>query len=56
MKRQKSSTGKIQNRRAYYDYEIGNEIIAGLVLSGRKVKALRQVNAHLNSSFAVLKN
>ncbi len=56
MKKKKSSTGKIQNRRAYYDYEIGNEIIAGLVLSGREVKALRQGNAHLKGSFVVLKN
>ena len=49
-------TGKIQNRRARYDYELGDEIIAGIVLNGRETKALRLSHGSLQGAFVTLKN
>lgn len=42
-----------KNRRATFDYEILEEVDAGLVLEGWEVKALRQGRGHLTDSYAV---
>ncbi|MCA9342812.1 SsrA-binding protein SmpB [Candidatus Saccharibacteria bacterium] len=47
---------KILNPRARYDYELGDEIIAGIVLSGKETKALRQGKGNLRGSFVNLKD
>ena len=41
-----------QNRRARYDYKIGNVIEAGMVLLGPEVKSLRAGRASLNEAWA----
>lgn len=41
----------IVNKRATYDYEILNSIVAGIVLSGAEVKSLRAKNGSLKGSF-----
>ncbi len=41
-----------RNRKAYYDYEILEELEAGLVLLGTEVKSLRDNRATLKESFA----
>jgi SsrA-binding protein len=46
----------ISNRRARYEYEILDSYEAGIVLVGSEVKSLRQGKAHLQDSYAVLKN
>ena len=38
-KAKKLNTPAIVNRRARFDYELGEEIIAGLVLTGMEVRA-----------------
>lgn len=50
MKR-KPSTGKIVNKRARFDYAIDEDIIAGIVLTGKETKALRQGNGSLRGAF-----
>ena len=47
---------KILNPRARYDYELGDEVIAGIVLSGKETKALRQGRGYLRGSFVNLKD
>ncbi|MBM2840527.1 MAG: SsrA-binding protein [Bacteroidetes bacterium] len=44
------------NRKARHEYEILDSIEAGIVLTGTEVKSLRQGNANLSDSYAVLKN
>lgn len=56
MKKKSQSTGKIINRRAKFDYQLSDDLIAGIVLTGKETKALRQGHAHLRGSFVALKN
>jgi len=44
------------NRKARHEYEILDTIEAGIVLTGTEVKSLRQGNANLSDSYAILKN
>lgn len=44
-----------ENRRARFDYELGERWEAGLVLQGTEVKALREGNANLSDSYALPK-
>lgn len=44
-----------QNRKAFADYEILEKYEAGLELLGSEVKSLRQGNANLRDSFAILR-
>jgi SsrA-binding protein len=44
------------NRKARHDYEILDHYEAGIVLTGTEVKSLRQGNANLSDSYAILKN
>ncbi|MEO7904218.1 MAG: SsrA-binding protein SmpB [Candidatus Saccharimonadales bacterium] len=46
----------IVNRRARFDYEIGEEIIAGLVLTGPEVRAARDGHIQLKGSFVTIRN
>lgn len=48
-------SGAIVNRRARFDYLLGDELTAGLVLSGREVKAIRNNRAHLKGAFVALR-
>ncbi len=43
-----------QNKKVYFDYEIIDEIEAGLVLTGDEVKSLRAGHVNLTGSFAVV--
>ncbi len=42
---------KIVNRRAYFDYQIIEEIEAGIVLTGEEVKAIRSGKANLTQAY-----
>lgn len=46
----------INNRRAFYDYEISESFEAGLVLTGSEVKSLRQGGGAISEAFARIKN
>jgi SsrA-binding protein len=50
-KKNHSTTKKISNKRARFDYELGDEIIAGISLSGKETKSLRLGHGHLRGSF-----
>lgn len=46
----------IVNRRARFDYELGDEITAGLVLTGPEVRAARDGHIQLKGAFVTVRN
>ncbi|QJU08307.1 SsrA-binding protein SmpB [Candidatus Saccharibacteria bacterium oral taxon 488] len=55
-KTKKPSTHTVVNRRARFDYELGEEIVAGLVLTGMEVRAAREGHVQLKGAFVSLRN
>lgn len=56
MKKKESHTSKpIVNRRARFDYELGETISAGVILSGPEVRGARLGHVRLTGSYATLK-
>ena len=47
---------QISNRRARHDYELGDSITAGIVLSGAETKALRMGHGHLRGAYVTIKD
>jgi SsrA-binding protein len=50
MAKKSPGTGKITNRRARFDYELGDSIVVGLELTGAEVKSLRTGHGQLRGS------
>ncbi len=46
----------IKNRRATFDYEIGETFTAGIVLTGTEIKSLREGKAGLTDTFCFVNN
>lgn len=46
----------IKNRRATFDYEIGDTYTAGIVLTGTEIKSIRQGKASLADSYCLVQN
>ncbi|MBP9764720.1 SsrA-binding protein SmpB [Candidatus Babeliales bacterium] len=46
----------VQNKKAFFDYEITYTVEAGIVLTGDEVKSLRALRGSLNGAFATVKN
>ena len=55
-KKKSSQTKKIQNKRAIFDYELGDSFVAGLVLTGAETKALRMGHGHLKGAYVTVKD
>ena len=55
MAKKSTSTKKIQNRRARYDYTLDNDYVAGISLTGKETKALRLGHGHLRGAYVTLK-
>ncbi|MDD3187766.1 MAG: SsrA-binding protein SmpB [Bacilli bacterium] len=47
---------EIFNRKARYDYEVIDDIEAGVVLTGTEVKSIKQGKANLKDSYAIYRN
>ena len=47
---------KITNRKAFFDFNVGERFEAGVVLNGAEVKSLRKGQASLADSFVRIKN
>ncbi len=52
----KLSHTPIVNKRARFDYELGDEIVAGLSLTGPETRAARDGHIQLKGSFVTIKN
>ncbi len=46
----------VTNRRARYDYELGDEIVAGIVLSGPETRAARDNHVQLKGAYVSIKD
>lgn len=46
----------IKNKRATFDYEIGDKYTAGIVLTGTEIKSIRQSKASLADTYCVIDN
>ena len=47
---------EINNKKAYFDYEIEETYEAGIVLKGTEIKSIREGKANLKDSYAIIKN
>lgn len=54
MAKKPRSTGKIVNRRAKFDYELGDSLVVGLALTGAETKALRMGHGQLQGAYVTL--
>lgn len=52
----KAPAGGLVNRRARFDYELGEDIVAGLVLTGPEVRAARDGHVQLKGAFVSIKD
>lgn len=46
----------VLNRRARFDYELGEDIVAGIALTGPEVRAARENHVQLKGSFVTIRN
>ena len=56
MKKKKVSDSVTVNRKAKFDYVLGDELTAGMVLTGPEVRAIRDHHVQLKGSFVTLRN
>jgi len=55
-KKKPVKVGAIVNRRASFDYALDDELIAGIVLTGREARAARDGRVQLKGSFVTIRN
>lgn len=56
MKAKKPTDNITVNRRARYDYALGDELVCGMSLSGPEVRLIRDHHVQLKGSFVTIKN
>lgn len=56
MKKSKTPDNITINRRAHFDYQLGDELSCGMLLSGPEVRLIRDHHAQLKGSFVTLRN
>jgi SsrA-binding protein len=52
----KHAPGGLLNKRARFDYELGDDIVAGLALTGPEVRAARDGHVQLKGSYVAVKD
>lgn len=50
----KANQVNIKNRKAHFNYEIGDTYTAGMVLTGTEIKSIREGRANLTDSYCVV--
>lgn len=55
-KKAKAQTKRISNRRATFDYDLGDSLIVGIELTGAEAKNLRMGHGHLRGSYVNVKD
>ena len=56
MKKAKNQSSITVNRRASFDYKLGDELVVGMVLSGPEVRQIRDHHVQLKGSFVTIRN
>lgn len=55
-KKKRVASSAIVNRRASFDYALGDELTTGIVLSGRETRAARDGRVQLKGAFVTIRN
>lgn len=55
-KKKEAKPKAILNRRASFDYSLGDELVTGVVLTGREARAARDGRVQLKGSFVTIRN
>jgi len=55
MAKKRTGAKRIENRRARYDYELGDGFVVGVALSGAETKALRMGHGQLRGAYVTIK-
>lgn len=55
-KKLKTNPKTVLNRRARFDYELGDELVAGIVLTGPETRAARDGHIQLKGAFVTVRN
>lgn len=56
MKKKQPQAKQITNRRARHDYELGDDLVVGIQLSGAETKALRTGHGQLRGAYVTVKD
>lgn len=56
MKKKKVPDSVTVNRRAHFDYQLGEELSCGMALSGPEVRLIRDHHVQLKGSFVTIRN
>lgn len=56
MKKSKAPASVVVNRRAKFDYQLGDELSCGMSLSGPEVRLMRDHHTQLKGTFVTLRN
>jgi len=56
MAKKSQHTKRITNKRAKFDYELGDSLVVGIELTGGETKALRMGHGHLKGSYVTVKD
>ena len=56
MKKKQPTDSVTVNRRAHYDYQLGDELSVGMVLSGPEVRSIRDHHVQLKGSFVTIRD
>ena len=56
MKKKRVSDSVTVNRKAHFDYVLGEELTCGMVLAGPEVRAVRDHHVQLKGSFVTIRN
>jgi SsrA-binding protein len=56
MKKSRITDNVVVNRRARFDYQLGDELTCGISLTGPEVRLIRDHHAQLRGSFVTIKN
>lgn len=51
-----NQTKRISNRRAKFDYELGDSLVVGVVLTGAETKSLRRGHGHIRGAYVTVKD
>jgi SsrA-binding protein len=56
MKKKSNQTKRISNRRARFDYDLGDGLVVGIALTGAETKALRRGHGHIRGAYVTVKD
>lgn len=56
VKKKSNTIRRISNRRAKFDYDLGDGLVVGISLTGAETKALRRGHGHIRGSYVTIKD